>query len=88
VTATNDEETTMPPVSDNYGRASAYAAGDIAYGDAAATAQVSAMLAVADEIRALRAAIDELARNIRSVDEPPSGVSQIDDTSRSIAGRG
>jgi hypothetical protein len=59
----NDEETAMPQMSDNYERAKTYAEGDIAYGDAAATAQVSAMLAVADEIRALREALESLGRD-------------------------
>ncbi len=55
----------MPEVSDNYERARTYAEGDIAYGDAAATAQVSAMLAVADEIRALRKAVEDLGKDAR-----------------------
>src|SRR5689334_22291940 len=61
----NDEETAMPKVSENYQRAKTYAEGDIAYGDAAATAQVSAMLAVADELRALRKAVEELGKDTR-----------------------
>jgi hypothetical protein len=83
----SDEETAMAKVSENYERAKSYANGDIAYGDAAATAQVSAMLAVADEIRALREAVEDLGKDIRSLDEAPSSLSDISDWLKTIAER-
>lgn len=60
----------MPDRSEHYERARTYAEGDIAYGDAAATAQVSAMLAVVDELRALREAVGDFAKEIRSLGSP------------------
>jgi hypothetical protein len=83
----HDEETAMPNVSENYARAKAYAEGDIAYGDAAATAQVSAMLAVADELRRLREAVEDLGKDIRSLDEAPSSLADISDWLKAIAER-
>jgi len=83
----NDEETAMPKDRVNYERAKSYAEGDIAYGDAAATAQVSAMLAVADELRALREAVEDLGKDIRSLDEAPSSLAYISDWLKAIAER-